>query len=110
MFVVDYLGPAHGWGIPRIEPYHRLTIATAATSLHYGIEGFIGFTILQNKVTGEPQGFRVLDNLNSFRETSQHLDLPSDFDVKELQKCIGKLIHLEKDWFPKVQNPDRELP
>jgi len=54
MLEIDYKGPYSGWDKPRIVPYHKLEVYTAATSLHYGISGFEGFTVLQNHTTKAP--------------------------------------------------------
>jgi len=52
------------------------------------------------------QGFRVHDHLKSFKDSSQHLDMPT-FEEKELLGCIQELVKLDKDWINCLGEPDQ---
>jgi hypothetical protein len=41
---------------------------------------------------------------------SDQLDLPSHYDISELEGCLKELILLDKDWMPKVQDPKSDHP
>ena len=98
MFQVDW-NFNDGWGKPRITPYEPIKIDTTATSLHYGISAFEGISIVKNKSSGIPQAFWAKNNLKSFVDASDHLDLPT-FDQEELLQCLKKLVSLDQEWFP----------
>ena len=38
--------------------------------------------------------------MEGFKEGSSYNDMPSFFDTKELLKCLGELINLDREWFP----------
>ncbi len=60
MFQVDYDLSKGGWASkPAIVPYGPLKIQTSATSLHYGLTAYEGFSVLQNAKTGQPQAFKA---------------------------------------------------
>lgn len=82
MFVADW-EKSEGWTKPKIIPYENIKIDTTATSLHYGISAYEGVSVVKNAKTGIPQAFRAMDNLKSFVEASDHLDMPT-FDPNEL--------------------------
>ena len=98
MFQVDW-DINNGWGAPRITPHEPIRIDPTATSLHYGISAFEGISIVKNARTGKPQAFWAQNNLRSFMEGSDHLDLPL-FDTNELLECLKKLVNIDMDWFP----------
>jgi branched-chain amino acid aminotransferase len=102
MLSIDYT-EAQGWSKPKIQPYGPFTIATTATSLHYGISCYEGISIVQNAKTSRPQAFRAEDNLKSFEESCDHLDMPK-FSTVELLKCIKELVKLDESWFPHWNN------
>jgi branched-chain amino acid aminotransferase len=82
MFQVDW-DFNEGWGKPRIVPYEPLRIDPTATSLHYGISAYEGLSVVKNASTGKAQAFRAHNNLKSFLDASEHLDMPA-FDTEEL--------------------------
>lgn len=86
MFQVDW-NFNDGWGKPRITPYQPIKIDTTATSLHYGISAFEGISIVKNKKSGAPQAFWAHNNLKSFVDASEHLDMPT-FNPEELLPCL----------------------
>lgn len=92
-----------GWSRPRIVPYEPIRIDTTATSLHYGISAFEGISVVRNAATGKAQAFRVQNNLKSFLQASEHLDMPA-FDTNELLECIKRLVLVDKNWFPELPN------
>ena len=102
MFQVDW-NSTDGWGRPRIVPYEQLKICTTASSLHYGISAFEGISMVKNLQTGILQAFRAQNNLHSFLDASQHLDLPA-FDTNELLQCLKKLVIIDQGWFPELGN------
>ena len=102
MFQVDW-DFTTGWGKPRIDPYEPLKIDTTATSLHYGISAYEGISILRNAESGKTQAFRAQNNLKSFLDASEHLDMPA-FDTNELLECLKRLVVLDKDWFPDLES------
>lgn len=102
MLSIDYHAEK-GWDVPKIIPYQPFPIAITASSLHYGISAYEGITVVKNKKTNAPQAFRIKDNLHSFIESNDHLDLPS-FDADELVKCIKKLVKIDQDWFPEMND------
>jgi branched-chain amino acid aminotransferase len=102
MFQVDW-DMASGWGKPRITPNQPIKIDTTATSLHYGISAFEGISIVKNKNNGVPQAFWAQNNLKSFVDASDHLDMPT-FDPAELMQCLKKLVQLDQEWFPDLGN------
>jgi hypothetical protein len=38
--------------------------------------------------------------MEAFKEGSSYNDMPSYFEPKELLKCLGELINLDREWFP----------
>ena len=98
MFQVDWDFNS-GWGKPRITPYEPIRIDTTATSLHYGISAFEGLSVVKNAKTGKPQAYWAQNNLKSFLDASEHLDMPQ-FDTNELLGCLKKIVQIDQDWFP----------
>lgn len=87
-------------------PYAPFKIATTATSLHYGISAYEGLSVVKNKTTGIPQGFRINENLKSFELSNEHIDMPS-FSSDELLKCIKQLVKIDQNWFPELDEPSQ---
>ena len=94
MFEVDYDKFLGGWQKPNIKPYGPLKISTSATGLHYGISCFEGMSVVRNSRTSVPQAFRTNDIMTSFRNSTEHLDMPT-FDIEELLKCLKQLVILD---------------
>lgn len=76
-----------GWEAPQIIPHGPIKIETSATSLHYGISCYEGISVVKNKETNKLQGFRMEDHMQSFINSTKHLDMPV-FDPLELTKCL----------------------
>lgn len=79
---------------------------TSATALHYGISVHDGISVVENGKTGKMQAFRANDHLDSFLQSSYHLDMPL-FDTNELHDCIKKLVTLDRDWIELSKSPDQ---
>ena len=107
MLSIDFTAEK-GWDVPKIVPYQEIPIAITASSLHYGISAYEGISVVQNAQTGVPQAFRIRDNLKSFHETNDHLDLPN-FDPEELVGCIKSLVNVDKSWFPEINGLNSQL-
>lgn len=95
-----------GWAKPKIVPHGPIKIETSATALHYGISVNEGVSVLKNKDSGKLQAFRCDDHLSSFREATDHLDMPV-FDPNELTECLKKLVCLDKEWINWMNEPDQ---
>jgi len=58
MLTVDWTKDG-GWEKPSIVPHGPISVATSATSLHYGLATNDSFSILKNKTNGKLQAFRI---------------------------------------------------
>ena len=96
----------NGWHAPKIIPHGPIKIETSATSLHYGISCFEGLSVVKNAKTGKLQAFRVKEHLDSFKESTKHLDMPS-YCSQELLACLKKLVVLDKEWIDWMGEPDQ---
>jgi len=91
-----------GWGQPRIQPYQNLSISPACKVFHYAQELYEGMKAYRG-VDGKTRLFRPDLNMRRMNMTAERSCLPT-FDSKQLLECIRKLVLLDKDWVPKVQN------
>lgn len=99
MLTIDW-NIVEGWHKPEIIPYGPITLHNTATSLHYGISVHEGLSSTMNANTGKLQIFRPDMHLNSFLQSSIHIDMPG-FDQNELLGCLKKLASIDKSWYPK---------
>jgi branched-chain amino acid aminotransferase len=98
MFEVEYRED-RGWGKPLICPIHDLILHPGAKVLHYAVEVFEGMKAYRG-YDGKIRIFRPNLNMNRMLASSRRSALP-DFDVNELQKCIEKLVSIDREWVPK---------
>lgn len=87
-----------GWGVPKISPYHNLSLDPSAVVFHYSFELFEGLKAYKDD-NGDARLFRINKNMERMSKSAKAVDLP-DFDKEELAKLIGKYVELEKDFIP----------
>lgn len=90
------------WGAPKIVPYGDLSIAPAASCLHYGLQCFEGMKAY--KTLDDPTDLRLFrpnKNMERLTGSMERLSMPgADFDNQELIKCIEELVKVDQKWIP----------
>jgi branched-chain amino acid aminotransferase len=97
MLEIDWTAE-NGWGTPEIKPFQNLSLHPAASCLHYAIELFEGMKAYKRH-DGKVVMFRPDKNMARMHSSAVRSALP-EFDQEEMQKCIQKLVDLERDWIP----------
>ena len=97
MLEVDWTAE-HGWGTPRIVPFHNLSLHPAAHALHYAVEIFEGMKAYHTE-DGGAQLFRPVDNMVRMNLSAKRLCLPS-FDPLEMAALMQKFVEVESRWVP----------
>lgn len=87
-----------GWGTPKINPYHNLSLDPSAVVFHYAFELFEGLKAYKDK-NGDSRLFRIDKNMDRMVKSAERIDLPA-FDKEELTKMICKYVELEKSFIP----------
>ncbi|XP_076450342.1 branched-chain-amino-acid aminotransferase, cytosolic-like isoform X2 [Babylonia areolata] len=99
MLTVDW-SEKDGWTRPLIHPVEELRIHPGAKVLHYAVELFEGIKAYRCQ-DGKVRIFRPMENMKRMLDTSQRASLPM-FDGAELNKCMKKLISIDKEWAPRA--------
>ncbi|KAI5959500.1 uncharacterized protein KGF55_005328 [Candida pseudojiufengensis] len=88
----------NGWGIPKISPYHNLSLDPATCVFHYAFELFEGMKAYKDK-EGNIRTFRGEKNMIRMNKSAKRIALP-EFNGDELQKLIDKLLILDHEFIP----------
>jgi branched-chain amino acid aminotransferase len=99
MLVADY--SSGQWAAPRIVPYGPMSIAPAASALHYGQSIFEGFKAFRQQ-DGGIAIFRIADNMIRMQRSAQRLAMP-EFDASAFLDGIVELVRQDRDWVPKTE-------
>lgn len=89
-----------GWGVPTINPYHKLELDPSAVVLHYAFTLFEGLKAYKDD-EGNVRVFRINKNMERMNKSADRIDMPQ-FDEEQLAKAIEKFVHLESDFVPKA--------
>ena len=92
-----------GWARPQLPPFEELKMHPFSSSLHYAIQCFEGMKGYPTKDGKGINLFRAMNNMERMRISFKYLNFP-DFDGEEYLKCIKKLVDLDREWMPKVDN------
>lgn len=87
-----------GWGVPKISPYHKLSLDPSTVVFHYGFELFEGMKAYRD-ANNNIRTFRGDKNMERMNKSAARICLPT-FDNEELQKLIDKFILLDQDFVP----------
>lgn len=87
-----------GWGTPKIEAYHPLTLDPSAVVFHYAPCLFEGLKAYRDP-EGEIRLFRPDKNMERMNNSAHRLALPQ-FDGNELIKMLKKLLEVDQEWVP----------
>ncbi|KAG7194993.1 branched-chain-amino-acid transaminase bat2 [Scheffersomyces spartinae] len=87
-----------GWGVPKISPYHNLSLDPSCAVFHYAFELFEGMKAYKD-ANGNVRTFRGDKNMERMNKSAERIALPT-FDGEELIKLIDKLVLLDKDFVP----------
>jgi branched-chain amino acid aminotransferase len=87
-----------GWGVPKINPYHPLSLDPATVVFHYSFELFEGMKAYKDS-NGKIRTFRPDKNMERMNRSAKRSSLPT-FDGEELIKLINKLLELDADFVP----------
>ncbi|WFD33886.1 branched-chain-amino-acid transaminase [Malassezia cuniculi] len=87
-----------GWGTPKIEAYHPLSLDPSAVVFHYAPCLFEGLKAYRDP-KGEIRLFRPDKNMERMNASAHRLALPQ-FDGDELIKLIKKLLEIDQEWVP----------
>jgi branched-chain amino acid aminotransferase len=98
MLVCDWTR-SKGWTNIEITPLERLSIHPASSCLHYGVECFEGLKAFKGP-KGEVRLFRPDKNIARLKSSLSRLELPDDFDSKELEKMIKELAYIDRSSVP----------
>lgn len=101
MLVCDW-NKAQGWNNIEIKPLERLSIHPAASCLHYGVECFEGMKAFKGP-KGEVRLFRPDKNVVRLKSSLKRIELPYDFDGKELEEMIKELVYVDRDFVPSTE-------
>lgn len=88
-----------GWGKPLISPYHNFQMDPANSTLHYALECFEGLKAYPSHDKKDIFMFRPIENMKRMQTSFDALAFP-EFDPVELEKCVRKLVEVDKDWIP----------
>lgn len=88
----------HGWGVPKISPYHNFAMDPATVVLHYAFELFEGMKAYRD-ANGEIRTFRPDKNMERMNKSAERIALPT-FDGEELIKLIDQLVLLDESFVP----------
>ncbi|GCA62119.1 branched-chain amino acid aminotransferase II [Kipferlia bialata] len=89
-----------GWGVPRIVPFHNMSIHPASTCLHYGLEIFEGLKAYYGD-DDKIRLFRPLKNAQRFADSASRLDLPA-IVPEELVELIKAVVKVDEKFIPKA--------
>lgn len=108
MFRVDW-DEECGWQRPLISKVHDLKLHPAAKVFHYGLGAFEGAKAYRGH-DDKIRFFRLDQNIRRLAQSTRRLALP-DFDQHEMIKCIHKLVELDQDWIPQIDEraPTKQL-
>lgn len=81
-----------------IRPHGPLSIDPAASSLHYGLQGFEGMKAYID-ASGNIRLFRPDMNMKRIKTTAKRLLLPQ-IDEEQALLCLNELLRIDKDWIP----------
>lgn len=100
MLIVEWT-EKKGWSAPKIQRYQDLKISPISSCLHYGITCFEGMKCYKTTSDKTLRLFRPDCNIARLKKSMKRLGMPgTDFEGKQLLKCIKELIRLDKDWVP----------
>ncbi|OCF35006.1 branched-chain amino acid aminotransferase [Kwoniella heveanensis BCC8398] len=88
-----------GWGTPEIKPYAKLELDPSSTVFHYAFCLFEGMKAYRNE-DGTVRLFRPDMNMARMNRSASRIALPQ-FDGKQLEELIKKLVVLDSEWIPK---------
>jgi branched-chain amino acid aminotransferase len=99
MLVADY--SSGQWAAPRIVPYGPISIAPAASALHYGQSIFEGFKAFRQQ-DGGIAIFRIADNIVRMQRSAQRLAMP-ELNAAAFLDGIVELVRQDREWVPKTE-------
>lgn len=102
MLKIYYHHHLGGWQKPEITPIESIPLHPAAKVLHYAVEIFEGMKAYRG-VDGKIRLFRPDLNMKRMNASAQRTGLPL-FDGDELIKCISRLVNIDQEWVPHVEN------
>ena len=89
---------ADGWGVPKISPYHKLSLDPSTVVFHYAFELFEGMKAYRDN-NNNIRTFRADKNMERMNKSAERICLPT-FDGEELMKLIDKLLLADADFVP----------
>jgi branched-chain amino acid aminotransferase len=89
---------ADGWGVPKISPYHKLSLDPSTVVFHYAFELFEGMKAYRDS-NNNIRTFRADKNMIRMNKSAERICLPT-FDSEELMKLIDKLLLTDADFVP----------
>ena len=87
-----------GWKDPIIREYHNFNISPAASVFHYALEAFEGMKAYKDN-DDNIRLFRPNKNWDRLNKSCDTLAFPT-FNSNQFQKCVEKLISIDRDWIP----------
>lgn len=87
-----------GWGVPKISPYHNLSLDPSTVVFHYAFELFEGMKAYRDS-ENNIRTFRSDKNMERMNKSAARICLPT-FEPEELMKLIDKLILVDQDFVP----------
>lgn len=87
-----------GWGVPKISPYHNLSLDPSTVVFHYSFELFEGMKAYRDS-NNNIRTFRSDKNMERMNKSAARICLPT-FESEELLKLIDKLLLIDQDFVP----------
>lgn len=99
MFVADYAD--NKWGKFCLEPYEKMSISPANSTLHYGQSIFEGLKAYRTQ-TGKIQLFRPEENIKRLNASAARMCMPEFPEILFID-ALNNLIALDSAWIPKEE-------
>jgi len=99
MLVCDW-SRSKGWSDPQITPLQKFQIHPASSCFHYGVECFEGLKAFRGP-KGEVRLFRPDKNVERLKTSMARLELPFDFEGKELERLMSALVAVDREFVPR---------
>ena len=88
-----------GWHDAKIEPFGRLSLHPASTTLHYGSEIFEGLKAYRQTGSGRIVLFRPQENIARLNRSAVRMGMPQ-LDPDFALEALKKLVEVDADWVP----------
>ncbi|XP_026464644.1 branched-chain-amino-acid aminotransferase, cytosolic-like [Ctenocephalides felis] len=102
MLKIYYHHHLGGWQKPEITPIEPIPLHPAAKVLHYAVEIFEGMKAYRG-IDCKIRLFRPDLNMKRMNVSAQRTGLPL-FDGDEFIKCLSRLINIDQEWVPHIEN------